>query len=124
MRNIAITFNLIIALLFVAGCGPTAREKLIATTFTSVKAISKAEETYSAQHQLDLIKAAPDAEAADLRVKQFLASRSKLDEAIHAAYIAMAAAAALQDDPTSFDNLKTAGALVLSEAAKFMPGGK
>jgi len=123
MKNVAIAFNLIIALAFVAGCGPTAREKLITTTFTSITAIQKAEEAYSAQHQLDLVKSAPDADAAHLRVAQFLASRAPLDRAIEAATTAIAAAAALQDDPKSFDNLKTAAALVVTEAAKFLPGG-
>ena len=121
MRNLALSFNLIIAICLVGSCGPSAREKLIAGTFTSVNAIVKAEEVYSAQAQLDIVKQAPDKATAEAQIAGFQAKRAKIERVIAATYIAIATAAALQDDPKSLDNLKAAAAVLIQEAAAFLP---
>lgn len=121
MKNLAISINLVIALLFVGSCGPSAREKLVTGTFTSVNAIVKAEEVYSAQHQLDIVKAAPDKATAEAQLAGFRAERDKIEKVIATTYIAIAAAAALQDDPKSLDNLKAAAAELIQAAAVFLP---
>lgn len=89
----------LIALL--VGCGASAREKTIRTTYTGVVALHAAFTTWDLQHQRELTSGVQSVAEGLARLDAYKAKRQPVLDAIDGAIHALAAAAILNDDPKS-----------------------
>lgn len=82
------------------GCGASAREKTLQATYASVKAAETGLDAFSPQHELDIVKAAPDKATGEAQLHAFEAKRDKVKGYIAAAYDAIASAVTFNNDPS------------------------
>lgn len=90
-----------VLLVLLVGCGASAREKTIRTTYTGVVALHAAFTTWDLQHQRELTSGAQSVAEALARLDAYKAKRQLALDAFDATIHALAAAAILNDDPKS-----------------------
>ena len=105
---------LLVLALVVGGCAASTREKSIATTLTAVDVAAQGLEAYDRPHELALLEESTSQEEFDHKLAAYHEKRERARSAIDGAYRAVAAAAALNNDP-SLVSMLSAAALVQQE---------
>lgn len=106
------------ALVFVAlaivGCASSTRQKTINATYVVAQTAAVAVNDFSAKHQEDILAAAPDDATAKAQLAAFRQKRALFDKSRAALFEAIAAAAALNNDPSL--SAMVAAALTMQQA--------
>lgn len=95
-------------------CSHNARQDTIAVALSTVEATRTTFEAYDAHHQAAIVDAAPDLATGKAQLAAYRATRAPFVEALKAAYIAIEAAARLNDD-ASLQSMLGAAARVAAE---------
>ncbi len=123
MKKTAIALNLFILFMLLAACGASARENLIHGALVTTNAARDDLLVYDGQHQLDIANSAKTLDEGVAKLAAYRQKREAVVRLFAEAYRAIAIAAIIKDDPTSLENLVTAGKL-LADGIKELRGGK
>jgi hypothetical protein len=113
--TIATATLLVVIAVSALGCGASARQKTLATTLVALDGASSTLVAYDQQHQAAIVAGATSLEDGKAKLAAWRADRTKIVDALAAAYRALALAATLNDDPKSLTNLAAAAAIVMAE---------
>lgn len=119
MKRVAISINLIIVALLVAGCGPSTRERVLHTTFVSLNAAADGFVLYDRVQQHAINQLAMSLQEGRDKLADYRARRHVVMQAFQAAYRALAAATIVSDDPKSFASAVNAAAILKSALEQF-----
>jgi hypothetical protein len=105
-----------------SGCGASARDTSIRTTFSALTVAQTAFVAWDLEHQRTIIRAAATEADAQLKLAEYKLKREPVVGYFEVAYKMLAAAGALEDDPSLAGALKAW--TQLAEALKILTGGK
>jgi hypothetical protein len=106
-----------------AGCGASARTKVLQTTLTVTNAARDAYVSWDAAHQREIVDAAKTLDESKAKLAEYRATQAKVVTLFEGVYRAIAVATLLKDDPTSLANLAAASGLLMVELHS-LTGGK
>jgi hypothetical protein len=117
------TIPVLLLLSLAVACGPTARQKALQTTLTTLNTSRDAFVAWDAEHQTTIVKQAPSLEKGQETLTFYRAQREKVILGFSAAYAAVAAAAINTDDPNALAQAITSIKTVYDAVEGFLHGG-
>lgn len=119
-RSLALLFLFSLAV----ACGPTARQKALQTTLTTLNTSRDAFVAWDGEHQQAIVKQAPSLEKGQATLDLYRSKREKVVLGFSAAYAALAAAAINTDDPKALADAIEAVKTLYAAVEGFLHGGE